>query len=112
MFFWDKFCVLRDELNALNYLFVIKMTKWTETPIVDLSSHIKSFKTTTKVLNPIFESISKLVDDPLWVEVFVGCSRGKFPKGFAFQNNFLKHRRGPKLVQVYIPDNPDEALPI
>lgn len=85
------------------------MTKWISKEI-DLSAGIKKAKTNNKIIYPVFEECSNLIDDKLWVDLFSNCAKGKFPKGFTYTLGYLKYRKGQKMLQVEIPDSPDSAL--
>jgi len=87
------------------------MTKWISKEI-DLSSGIKKAKNSNKVLYPVFEECSNLIDDKLWVDLFYNCSRGKFPKGFTYTLGYLKFRRGQKMLQIEVPESADFALTV
>lgn len=58
-----------------------------------------------KVINNIFISLSKHINDPFWVEIFEACSVGKFPKkGFKFQEPKLIYEHK-KYDEILINEN-------
>lgn len=84
------------------------VAKWT-----DLSSHIRKVKESSKVKYPLFEECAKLTDDEFWINIFMNCSKDKFPKGFLYSQGYFKYRKGQvKIYQIEIPDNPDNAMVI
>lgn len=84
------------------------MKKWSTT--VDICSHIRSNKKSDAVVHPIFEQCLQYTDDKLWIDIFTNCSMDKFPKGFIFQNGYLKHRKGTKFKQITMPETPSEVF--
>jgi len=88
---------------------ILKMTKWISKE-VDLSAGIKKAKNNNKILYPVFEECSNLIDDKLWVDLFSNCAKGKFPKGFTYSFGYLKYRKGQKMLQIEVPESSDLAL--
>lgn len=94
------------ELNRYRHFNKLKMTKWT-----DLSSHIRKAKESSKVKYPLFEACAKLTDDEFWINIFLNCSKDKFPKGFLYSQGYFKYRKGQvKIFQIEVPDNPEDAM--
>lgn len=67
-------------------------------------------KSEKKVINPIFETCSKITTDHYWVAILKDCARGKCPRGFYYKNGLITHRRGNSINRVLIPKEPNEAL--
>ena len=65
-----------------------------------------------QIVHEIFEKCSELTKDKYWVDIFKGCAREKFPRGFQYQNGLLIHRKGTKVVRMPIPNTPVEAYSI
>lgn len=65
---------------------------------------------TKAVVNPLFESMLPLLEDPFWIEKIKNASYGKFPRGFSFYNGCLNHKKGAKTQSLLLSSSPEEAL--
>jgi len=43
-------------------------------------------------VHPEFEEAAELITDPYWKEIFISCSKNKFPRGFQYVNHILQHK--------------------
>lgn len=80
------------------------------TPVSD--SVKKRKKTLRPIINPIFEKCASLTEDKFWQNIFMDCSRGKFPRGFTFKNNLITYKKGSKNFKVEISNSSVEAYTV
>lgn len=73
--------------------------------IQDTSGKAKGkVKKTETIHHPCFEAASQIIDDPYWKAIIHGCAKKKFPRGFLFSDNILKHRTNN--ISISLPDDP------
>lgn len=51
-----------------------------------------------------FEAASGTLTDSYWIDILKSCARGKFPRGFCYDNGYLHHRANN--VSMLLPDDP------
>ncbi len=62
-------------------------------------------KKSEMVVYPEFELCAQCVDDQYWKDIFQQCARKKFPRGFVYQDNYLKHRQTNNMIML-----PDDTV--
>lgn len=62
-------------------------------------------KKSEMVVYPEFELCSQCVEDQYWKDIFQQCARKKFPKGFLYQDNYLRHRQSNNMIML-----PDDIM--
>ena len=55
-------------------------------------------KVNTNTMYPLFIKFSEYVDDPYWKSIFLDSAKGKFVKGFTYNNNTLVYRTNGKSI--------------
>lgn len=59
---------------------------------------------------PIFEACRALTNDAFWNLQLYLAARGKFHRGFYYQNSFLRQKKKTRVRTVYIPPDPVQAI--
>ena len=85
---------------------------WTKKVSKTTTTTTSRKKNERKVVNEIFEKCAEISKDKYWIDIFKGCARERFPRGFQYQNGLLIHRKGNKTVRIEIPNSPAEASSI
>lgn len=67
-------------------------------------------KNKKRIVNPIFEQCAQLAEDEEWKSRLEDAAKGKFPKGFLYQDGFLSYKKGNKIEREEIPSEPVDAL--
>ena len=60
-------------------------------------------KKSETITYPEFEQCSQYVDDQYWKDILHQCARKKFPRGFTYQEGYLKHRTSN--ISILLPDD-------
>ena len=80
---------------------------WLSTSKSSMGSTIH--KNMLNVIYPIFMKFSEHVDDPYWKSILINCAKGKFPKGFIYNDNILLYRPNGESVNI---DDTGESINI
>lgn len=96
-------------LNGIE-ISTIDCESWMNEPIIQGAQRSKKRRTGKENVNQIFADCSFYINDKFWVDKLNSAARGKFPKGFNYQNGALIYRKGAKSHQIEISDDPSEAV--
>jgi hypothetical protein len=87
----------------------IEFDSWMHEPIVQAPQRARKVRGIKEVIHKIFADCANAVDDPFWAEKFNTAARGKFPRGFGYNDGILSFRKGAKCHQLEVSANPYEA---
>lgn len=62
------------------------------------------------IKHPLFLTASELIGDDYWKMLFDKMAKGKFPKGFAYQDGYLLHRASG--INTQLPDNVSSLIEV
>ncbi len=88
----------------------VNIDDWTNTAAVKTPSKIRKSKAVKEIKHPIFNECSKLTEDPFWRQKFIQASTGKFPRYFSYSDGTLSYKRGARISNLTVPNDPHEAL--
>lgn len=87
----------------------IEFDSWMNEPIKQAPQRTRKTRVIKEVVNKIFVECANVIDDPYWIEKFNMAAKGKFPRGFSYNDNILVYRKGAKSQQLEVSGNPYEA---
>jgi len=87
----------------------IEFDSWMNEPVVQAPQRSRKGRGVKQVIHKIFADCANIVDDPFWAEKFNNASKGKFPRGFSYNDGVLTYRKGAKCHQIDVVANPYEA---
>ena len=61
-------------------------------------------------IDPFFNALSSMTMDPVWKDIFINCSKGKFPRGFTYNENILSYKMRNKIETFIISNDPNAAI--
>jgi hypothetical protein len=64
----------------------------------------KKIRKSDQIKNPMFLDGAELVSDEYWRDLLIKAAKGKFPRGFSYNDGFLLHRASG--ITIQIPENP------
>lgn len=78
------------------------------TAALNAPSHASKSRNRTKksdmIVYPEIEASVPYTNDPFWIEILQKCARKKFPRGFMYADNHLRHRQNN--ISIVLPDDP------
>jgi len=87
----------------------IEFDSWMNEPIIQAPQRTRKTRGIRDVIHKIFVDCANVIDDPFWAEKFNTAARGKFPRGFSYNDGILVFRKGAKCHQLEVSNNPYEA---
>lgn len=83
---------------------------WLSIPIKEEAKTKGKGKLKSVVVNENFEKIANITDDSFWKEIFDEAAIGKFKKGYSYKDYFLIYKKGKKMDQIKLVDDPVQSM--